>query len=298
MDFNIKVPGTSANVGVGYDCLGIALDYYLELNVVENDKIEFIQDGNEFLIPLEENLIFEAANFTQKKLNRTIPNYKVEILSNDIPIARGLGSSSSAIVAGIMIVNRFLGNILSKDEIAKIAVEMEGHPDNVMPAIFGGLVLANYDGKNLMYIQLPNIEKLIFYVMIPNFKLSTEKSRKVLPEKYDVSDAINNMSKLGLLVSRLYEKKYDDLRLLLDDKLHQPYRFSLINNSEKIFEMCKNNGSIAEYISGAGPTLISLNYDEESYYNNIVSQLNKLEDIWKVDRKRVNLNGACLVDNN
>ncbi len=296
LKFNIKVPGTSANIGVGYDCLGVALDYYLELEVTESDTIQFIENGKDFSIPLNENLIFEAANFTQKKLNKTIPNYKVNIIRNDIPIARGLGSSSSAIVAGIMIVNRFLNNMLDKHSIAKLAVEMEGHPDNVVPAIFGGMVLAAHDKDNLSYALLPSVEKLYFYVMIPSFRLSTEKARSVLPKSYKVSDAINNMSKLGLLVSRLYEKKYDDLRFLLGDKLHQPYRFKLINNSEKIFELTKLYGAVAEYISGAGPTLIALNYDDEQFMEKMMTELSKLPDDWSIEKKKINYDGAFLVD--
>ena len=270
LKFKIKVPGTSANIGVGYDCLGVALDYYLEIEVTESETIEFVENGKEFSIPLDENLIFEAANFTQKKLNKTIPNYKVNIIRNDIPISRGLGSSSSAIVAGIMIVNRFLNNKLDRDSIAKLAVEMEGHPDNVVPAIFGGMVLAAHDKENLSYALLPNI--------------------------YKVSDAINNMSKLGLLVSRFYEKKYDDLRFLLGDRLHQPYRFKLINNSEKIFKITEEKGAIAEYISGAGPTLMALNYDDDNFLEAMKNELSKLPDEWSIEKKRINYEGAMSID--
>ena len=296
LKFKIKVPGTSANIGVGYDCLGVALDYYLEIEVTESETIEFVENGKEFSIPLDENLMFEAANFTQKKLNKTIPNYRVNIIRNDIPIARGLGSSSSAIVAGIMIVNRFLNNKLDRDSIAKLAVEMEGHPDNVVPAIFGGMVLAAHDKENLSYALLPNIENLFFYVMIPNFRLSTEKARSVLPKNYKVSDAINNMSKLGLLVSRFYEKKYDDLRFLLGDRLHQPYRFKLINNSEKIFKITEEKGAIAEYISGAGPTLLDLNYDNDNFLEAMKNELSKLPDEWSIEKKRINYEGAMSID--
>ena len=143
--FKVRVPATSANIGVGYDCLGLALDYLLELEVEESDKIEFLENGKPFSIPIEDNYIFEAIKFTEKHLVKNIPSYKVNIIRNDIPLARGLGSSSSAIVAGILIANTFAGNPLSIDKIAELAIKMEGHPDNVVPAIFGGMVLTAHD---------------------------------------------------------------------------------------------------------------------------------------------------------
>ena len=232
--FKVRVPATSANIGVGYDCLGLALDYLLELEVEESDKIEFLENGKPFSIPIEDNYIFEAIKFTEKHLVKNIPSYKVNIIRNDIPLARGLGSSSSAIVAGILIANTFAGNPLSIDKIAELAIKMEGHPDNVVPAIFGGMVLTAHDKENIVYSTISDTEELCFYVMIPDFKLSTERARSVLPKSYLVSDAINNMSKLGLLVNAFNKKDYSNLRFLLGDKIHQPYRFALINNSEKI----------------------------------------------------------------
>ena len=145
LKFKVRVPGTSANIGVGYDCLGVALDYFLELEVEESNKIEFLENGKPFSIPIEDNLIFEAIKYTEKHLVKNIPSYKVNIIRNDIPISRGLGSSSSAIVAGILIANKFAGDVLDINEVAKLAVEMEGHPDNVVPAIFGGMVLTAHD---------------------------------------------------------------------------------------------------------------------------------------------------------
>ena len=296
LKFKVRVPGTSANIGVGYDCLGVALDYLLELKVEESSKIEFLENGKPFSIPIEENLIFEAIKYTEKHLVKNIPSYKINIIKNEIPIARGLGSSSSAIVAGILIANRFAGNPLDIDKIAKLAVEMEGHPDNVVPAIFGGMVLTAHDKKNIVYSILSNTDDLYFYVMIPDFQLSTEKARSVLPKSYLVSDAINNMSKLGLLVDAFNKKKYDNLRFLLGDKIHQPYRFALINNSEEIFEMSQKYGALGEYISGAGPTLISLNYENDEFLENMKKELEKLPDKWTIEKKRINLRGAEIFD--
>ena len=296
LKFKVKVPGTSANIGVGYDCLGVALDYHLELEVEESDKIEFLENGKSFSIPIEDNYIFEAIKYTEKHLVKNIPSYKVNIIKNDIPLARGLGSSSSAIVAGILIANTFAGNVLDTQKIVKLAVEMEGHPDNVVPAILGGMVLTAHDKDNIVYSTVSNCDDLYYYVMIPDFKLSTEKARSVLPKSYLVSDVINNMAKLGLLVNDLNNGKYDNLRFLLGDKLHQPYRYALINNSQEIFEATKRYGALGEYISGAGPTLMALNYDNDDFLNKMKEFLNTLPDRWTIDKKKVNLKGAEVFD--
>lgn len=296
LKFKVKVPGTSANIGVGYDCLGVALDYHLELEVEESDKIEFLENGEPFSIPIEDNYIFEAIKYTEKHLVKNIPSYKVNVIKNNIPLARGLGSSSSAIVAGILIANTFAGNVLDTQQIVKLAVDMEGHPDNVVPAILGGMVLTAHDKDNIVYSTVSNCDDLYYYVMIPNFKLSTEKARSVLPKSYLVSDAINNMAKLGLLVNDLNNGKYDNLRFLLGDKLHQPYRYALINNSQEIFEATKKYGALGEYISGAGPTLMALNYDNDDFLNKMKEFLNTLPDRWTIDKKKVNLKGAEVFD--
>ena len=296
LKFKVKVPGTSANIGVGYDCLGVALDYHLELEVEESDKIEFLENGAPFSIPIEDNYIFEAIKYTEKHLVKNIPSYKVNVIKNNIPLARGLGSSSSAIVAGILIANTFAGNVLDTQQIVKLAVDMEGHPDNVVPAILGGMVLTAHDKDNIVYSTVSNCDDLYYYVMIPDFKLSTEKARSVLPKSYLVSDVINNMAKLGLLVNDLNNGKYDNLRFLLGDKLHQPYRYALINNSQEIFEATKKYGALGEYISGAGPTLMALNYDNDEFLNNMKEFLNKLKDKWTIEKKKVNLKGAEVFD--
>ena len=296
LKFKVKVPGTSANIGVGYDCLGVALDYHLELEVEESDKIEFLENGAPFSIPIEDNYIFEAIKYTEKHLVKNIPSYKVNVIKNNIPLARGLGSSSSAIVAGILIANTFAGNVLDTQQIVKLAVDMEGHPDNVVPAILGGMVLTAHDKDNIVYSTVSNCDDLYYYVMIPDFKLSTEKARSVLPKSYLVSDVINNMAKLGLLVNDLNNGKYNNLRFLLGDKLHQPYRYALINNSQEIFEATKKYGALGEYISGAGPTLIALNYDNDEFLNNMKEFLNTLKDKWTIEKKKVNLKGAEVFD--
>ncbi|MDR2878675.1 MAG: homoserine kinase [Fusobacteriales bacterium] len=290
--FKVTVPATSANIGVGYDCLGVALDYYLELMVSESENIEYLENGEDFSIPLEENYIYSTIKLIEEKYNKKVPNYKVEIIKNEIPVSRGLGSSSSAIIAGILIADKFLGGILSEEDMAKLATEIEGHPDNVLPAVFGGMILASHDSENFYYSRIPFDDNVYFYVMIPDFKLSTEKARAVLPKEYKVSDLISNASKLGLLIDSFHRKKYDNLRFLLDDKVHQPYRFSLINTSEDIFNYSEKHGALGEYISGAGPTLISLNYKDDGFFSAMKKELEALPDKWSLEMKKICARGA------
>lgn len=294
--FRIIVPATSANLGVGYDCLGVALNYYLELEVSENEQIEYLQDGKDFSIPLEENYIYSTIKLIEEKYGKKIPNYKVEIIKNEIPPSRGLGSSSSAIVAGILIANSFLSGFLKEDDIAKLATEIEGHPDNVLPAIFGGMILASHDKESFYYSKIPFDPNIAFYVMIPDFELSTEKARSVLPGEYKVSDLISNSSKLGLLIDSFHKKEYKNLRYLLEDKIHQPYRFELINNSGEIFDFSRKNKALGEYISGAGPTLISLNYKDQDFLNKMNEDLKTLPDNWKLEMKEVCNEGAKVIE--
>lgn len=293
--FRVIVPATSANIGVGYDCLGVALDYYLELEITKSEKIEFIENGETFSIPLEENYIYTTIKLIEERYNKKIPNYRVEILKNEIPLARGLGSSSSAIVAGLLIADQLLSNFLNQEDIARLATEIEGHPDNVLPAIFGGMVLATHDENKFHYSKIPFDENIYFYVMIPDFKLSTEKARSVLPKEYKVSDLISNSAKLGLLIDSFYKKEYSSLRYLLEDRVHQPYRFSLINSSKEVFEFSEKNGALGEYISGAGPTLISLDFKDENFLEKMKRDLDKLPDKWSIEIKKVCHEGAKVI---
>ena len=173
----------------------------------------------------------------------------------DVPISRGLGSSAAAIVCGIYAAHYLMDYALSTKEIVSIATELEGHPDNVAPAILGNMVISVMADNKVIYSTIDFPEDIIFNVLIPNFKLSTEKARSVLPKEYKVADCIFNTSRLALLLNFLRDREYENLRICLEDKLHQPYRFDLINNSLEIFEESRKLGALGEFISGAGPTI-------------------------------------------
>ena len=178
--------------------------------------------------------------------------------SNDIPMARGLGSSSACIVAGILGANRLLGSPLSTTELINLAAEIEGHPDNTTPAIEGGLFASAIEAGRVYSVSVPVSEKIRFALFIPPFELKTEKARSVLPETYARADAVYNLSRSALMTASLFSGKLENLRVAVQDKIHQPYRSGLIDHLDSVFRLSYELGSLGTYVSGAGPTIISM----------------------------------------
>lgn len=292
----IKVPGTSANIGPGYDTLGLALNIFNEITVEKKKSgIEILWDIPNPNIPLEENLVYVALIHTLKKYKKGHLGCTIRMTKVDVPISRGLGSSAAAIVCGIYAAHYLMDYALSTKEIVSIATELEGHPDNVAPAILGNMVISVMADNKVIYSTIDFPEDIIFNVLIPNFKLSTEKARSVLPKEYKVADCIFNTSRLALLLNFLRDRDYENLRICLEDKLHQPYRFSLINNSLEIFEESKKLGALGEFISGAGPTLISWSTkDNKEYQEKLTKFLDTLEDKWELKDLTINKSGTII----
>lgn len=293
----IKVPGTSANIGPGFDTLGLALNIFNEIIVEKKEEgIEIKWDIPNPNIPLEENLVYVALMHTLKKYNKENLGCIITMSKIDIPISRGLGSSAAAIVGGIYAANYLMDNVLSTKDIVEIATELEGHPDNVAPAILGNMIISVMTDKKVLYSKINFPEEIKFNVLIPNFKLSTEKARSVLPKLYSTADCISNASRLALMLAFLSEKRFEDLRECLVDKIHQPYRFQLINNSLDIFEKSKELGALGEFISGAGPTLITwvLDSKEDLYQEELQKYLDTLEDKWEIKNLTINTSGTVV----
>ena len=258
--FTIKVAATSANVCIGFDVCGIALSIYDEFSFEKSDKI--ILDGfeKEYSDPIN-NLLFKAYSEVFKYLCKDIINVKVT-MKGDIPSSRGLGSSSALIVGGIFGANKILGNPLTKDECFNIATRLEGHSDNVAPAIYGNFV-TSYKKNNTYYHNCYKVSnKLKFMVIIPDKRISTYEARAVLPKNISVSDCVYNLSRIINLPKALSEGDMDLLLDILDDKIHEPYRMKLIPNFEEIKKICNMNNS-SLIISGSGSTMlvISKSYD-------------------------------------
>jgi homoserine kinase len=262
----ISVPATTANIGVGFDCLGAALTMANEFQfvVVDTDtKLKIIVEGEEaHKVGLgDSNLIYRSLLWFYQHIQQTPPHLEITIKLG-VPLSRGLGSSATAIVGGLLGANSLAGNPLSQAEIMQMAIAIEGHPDNVVPALLGNCLLSVEDCGAWQISPIPWHQDIIPIVAIPNFELSTREAREVLPTEYSRSDAIFNISRMGLLIRGLETNNPAWLRTALADKLHQPYRQKLITGYQEVEQAALAAGAYGMVISGAGPTLLALTNPE------------------------------------
>lgn len=266
----VRVPATTANLGPGFDSLGIALNLYNYFIIEEIEEgLETINieqsSGRSLEIPLSENLFVKAMEKVYQRLNKKMDGLKVTEEIN-IPFARGLGSSASAVVAGLLAANYILGKPLKEEELMEIAVDMEGHPDNVLPAFKGGFIVNVITDDGLVHKKLEITEELSFIVLIPDFELKTEDVRKVLPTKISYTDAIYNLSRVALLTASFYDKDFKILKTAMEDRLHQDYRSRLIPGFYQLMDAAYNEGAIGFALSGSGPSVLAI---AEQNANNI-----------------------------
>ena len=250
-----KVPATSANVGPGFDCFGLAYSFYNEYKIEKSDKM--LIEGCDPAFTKKDNIFNVAFNETMKKLKKK-GSFHV-YYKPAIPSSRGLGSSASVIVAGCKTANILYGGIkkLSDDEIFQIASKIEGHPDNVAPAIFGGLTASTKLNSGKFFHKKYKVsKKLHFTVLIPNFKTSTEMARKLLPRNYKKEEAVAMLSHSVLMIEALQSGNFDLLKTVCKDYIHEPYRKKLIKDYDYIKKTVEKNGDAVLLISGSGPTLL------------------------------------------
>ena len=210
----------------------------------------------------ENNLIYRSLLQLYQRIGETPPNLEITIKLG-VPLSRGLGSSATAIIGGLLGANNLAGNPLSQSEIIAMAIAIEGHPDNVVPALLGNCLLSVEDAGKWQICSIPWHQDIIPVVAIPNFELSTREARSVLPTEYSRSDAIFNISRLGLLLRALETNNGEWLKTALSDRLHQPYRQKLITGYQQIQQAAMDAGAYGMVISGAGPTLLALTNPEK-----------------------------------
>ncbi|MGM0378409.1 MAG: homoserine kinase [Bacillota bacterium] len=288
----MKIPATSANIGPGFDCLGVALNIFLELTIQKSTSNQFIWKDKSNIVKKENNLIINTIDNILKK-NNSKKNYKITVIKNDIPISRGLGSSAAAIVAGVYCANYLLDNKYSNNELIKIASDIEGHPDNIVPSIKGGLQISKKINNKYIIDQINFPKNLNFCILVPNFKLSTKKAREALPKKYKKKDVLFTLSNLGMLINAFNNNNLENIKYLLEDKIHQPYRINLIKDGKKLFKKIDSLNTYGKFISGAGPTLICLIKDEK-VLNEIDKYINTLNTKWKIYKSTINNQGIKL----
>lgn len=276
----VKVPASSANLGPGFDCLGLALNVYawLEMDFASETRINL--HGNQMMgVPTtKSNLIYAVAQMVFEKAGVVHPELEISMYS-EIPLTRGLGSSASAIVGGMVAANALIGNQLSDDTIFQMATALEKHPDNVGASLYGGLVVAYWDGQRAEYIRVEPSDQLEILVAIPEFQLSTDKARQALPKKVKLKDAVFNLSHSSLLVAAFCTGRSDMFRHAMKDVLHQPYRSELIPGMSRILHKAVDHGALGIALSGAGPTLLAL-VDQRSEQKTELEQF-LLESLYK-----------------
>lgn len=265
----LKVPASTANLGVGFDSIGMAIDKYLHLYVYKHNQeqweFEFLNEELATLPKDESNYIYKVANKVANQYQVDLPSLRVEMRS-DIPLARGLGSSASALVGALYIANHF-GNIqLSKYELLQLATQIEGHPDNVAPTIYGGL-LAGYHNPETQETDVAHIDTPDFDIIltIPSYELKTEESRQALPETFLHKNAVRNSAISNTMICALIQHNYELAgKMMNQDGFHEPYRQHLIPEFLKVKEIAQNHNAYATVISGAGPTVLTLSRRENS----------------------------------
>lgn len=292
----VRVPATSANMGAGFDTLGIALGIYNIIKVEEIDSgLKIINKREKEFIPVNEN------NLIYKSLMRVFNEvgYKKRGISivqeSNIPVTRGLGSSSACIVGGLLAGNVLSGRKLSYERMLELAVEMEGHPDNAVPAMYGGFCISACDGGKIFKRSFKMPSNIRYAVMIPDYFVATKKSRGLLPEEIPLKNASHNISRAVWLAANLAIGNFEDLRIGVEDKIHQPYRKNYVDSMEEIFAESYENGSKATFLSGSGPTILSiLDKNFYKFKNSMENYFQRCGGRWKCRIVEVDNVGAIV----
>lgn len=281
MKVSVKVPATSANIGPGFDCMGMALPIYnivtidetvlpgtgVEINILseQEDVDKLIIDH----IPRDENsVVYKAVELLYNSIGQTPSELKINIQTS-IPVTRGLGSSAAVIVGALIAANRLLGNPADESALLSIATEIEGHPDNITPAIVGGLVMSSLENDgSIVYRKLDWPDEWNITVCIPDVELTTEVSRSVIPECVPLEDAVFNVKRMAMFMTALQTKDAELMKLALKDKLHQPYREKLIPGLKELTKAFKHEDDVLGcVISGAGSSMLIISK------NNVVDKV-------------------------
>lgn len=253
------LPATTANLGAGFDALGLALDLRNELWVcpAERDRTTVEGEGADTLPTDGENLVRRAMGALAQRAGRQLPPTRLHQL-NRIPLECGLGSSASAIVGGVLASNALLDVAIPTDELLDLAIELEGHPDNVVPCLRGGLMVCCAGDDGAYHLKLPPPSDLVAVLAIPDYTVSTERARQLLPDSVPREDALFNVARSALLVAAMATGEYASLRVAMQDRLHQPYRAVLVPGLQETIDAALAAGASGAAMSGAGPTVVAL----------------------------------------
>ena len=291
MKVKVKVPATSANLGSGFDVAGLALTLYNTFTFeLSEDGLNIKGCPEQFCN--ENNLTYQAFKRAAEVCGLEYQGVNIEC-SGEVPYTRGLGSSSTCIVAGIVGAFAFKDKVEERQEILELATSIEGHTDNVAPAIFGGVTVSVMEEDNVLTLNIPVKHDYRFVALIPPFTLSTEQSRAVLPQILPRKDAIKNVSHLALMVASLINGYDEGLKLGFKDRLHQPYRGDLIAGFDEIMAVLeKDEQVLGAYLSGAGPTIMAvIHADDRMGVVRIKEELGDLIKDWRVNKLELDNRG-------
>ncbi|HZC19850.1 MAG TPA: homoserine kinase [Rubrobacteraceae bacterium] len=254
---SVCVPATSANLGPGYDAVGLALSLSTRISLDRSPHpiVQIYGTGADLIPRGPEHPAYRAAQFVAELAGEFDVNFHL-IQENAIPPARGLGGSAAALVGGAVAANDLLGRSLAAPDLLNLVCELDGHPDNAAPALLGGLVIGTLTPDGVSAVRLEP-EGLKAAVAVPDFAVSTTAARHALPETVAHKDASFNVGRAGLLLGALATGEYELLRIAMQDRLHQPYRSHLIPGLEDVIEIALANGAYGACLSGSGPTVLA-----------------------------------------
>jgi len=256
---SVRVPGTTANLGPGFDTLGLALRFYNRCEVTRR-----VARGVNIVSPIAENarggataMLTEASKLFFRRAK--VPAFGFDIaLTGEVPIARGLGSSVTARLGCVAALNRLVGEPLGRPELFQMVTELEGHPDNAAPAIFGGFTASAMVGREARAVRFPVSRAAKFVTLIPNFEVSTPMARKLVPQQFSKADTVHCLTRVALITAAFASGDLEALRGCFDDRIHQPYREALIPQLSAVIRAGERAGAIGGWLSGSGSTIMCL----------------------------------------
>ena len=296
----VRVPGSSANMGPGFDSLGLALSIYNYIEAEETEQgliIEIVDaETKEFLPTDEKNLVYKAMKYLFEKADYKMKGLKLR-LTSEVPVTRGLGSSSACIVGGLVAANELSGKKFSPRELMGMATKLEGHSDNVCAAFLGGFTVSVFDKDEVFYYSHKIEGTLKCLVLIPDYAVTTQKARNTLPGYYPKKDVAFNISHTALMVASMISGNYENLLCAIDDRVHEPYRRIFIDGYQKLYNKLKSYGALGTFISGSGPTLASIveEDDAEFFYEDIKEYTDRAFPTWTLKLLDIDNEGAKII---
>jgi len=261
----VTVPATTANLGPGFDCLGLALSLFNSITLERSETfgLTVVGEGAECLPRDQSNLVYRAVVAVHQAAGIGLPPLHIGV-ANEVPLCRGLGSSAAAIVGGLVAANALNGSPLDNREILRLACQLEGHPDNVAAALFGGLVVATCVDGEVEYARLDVPQGVRAVVFVPDHEMPTDRARSVLPPRVSREDAVFNVGRATLLVAAFSTGRLNLLKVATEDRLHQQYRRELFPSMDRFFDAAREAGALGVFLSGAGSAILALTNGAEA----------------------------------